>query len=250
MLRLLTQLPKWTDCVVYGEPVSPEKAAEAIFRCMGGMPRGNENKWNKLVHSTMGCSAIARERDWAKREKREEAWLRSLGVLELKYLGLHSRITSTWVGGPHGWMHWDGTVAFRGPIGKWPDSTSVRKEWERIAEALPWLRLSCVLWDTTDAVMGDEDWKVEEVEPLMGYAVAGGEAEMFAPNRKWAEQIYNAATEAERPALLRRARFEEHVHATAENDRATAQRLVFESERGLTEQELRERWTAFRANAA
>ena len=231
-------LPKWPDCTIYGDPVSPEKATEAIFRCLGWAPRCNDEEWNEIVARVMGFPLPREVVDWADLHEQEGERMRELSVLELSYFGLGHRISSSSIYGPSGWMHWDGTVAYDGSIGeRWPSSTSVRKEWERIAEALPWLRLSCVLRDN-------------QATPLVAYSVAEGKVEMFTPEREWAEQLWSQCTEAGEPALSRRLLFEEHVRATAEKDLTAAQRLVFESERGLTEQELRERWTAFRANAA
>ena len=231
-------LPKRPNCTIYGDPVSPEKASEAIFRCLGRRPWCNDEKWNSTVAHVMGCPSPHEVVDWADLHEQEEEWLRELSMLELSYFGLDSRISSSSIYGPYGWMGWEGTVAYVGSTGrKWPSSTSVRKEWERIAKALPWLRLSCVLW-------GDQ------AEPLVAYSVADGKVEMFVPERGWAEKIYNQTLRAEGPARSRRLELQAHVHAVAEKDLATAQRLAIESERGLTGQELRERWAAFRANAA
>jgi hypothetical protein len=67
------------------------------------------------------------------------------GFLELSLL-YTSRISSTWIGGPHGWCDWDGRIGSSNyNIGKWPDADHVTAEWELIAATFPYLDLTAQL---------------------------------------------------------------------------------------------------------
>lgn len=165
---------KWPRLIVVGEPVTEEQANEILIRtCVPSYLRVNDDEWNDAVARTMGFPAgedwpphtlQGAERTawftkrWAAQDRRSE----ELGVIGLEYL-FNSRISSTWIGGSHGWCDWDGTIgASVYNIGKWPSTETVTEEWQSIAAAFPYLRLDAqVVEDEGDGVIADQ-WHIAD----------------------------------------------------------------------------------------
>jgi hypothetical protein len=156
-------LPKWPAIVVVGDSVTKEQAAEILIRTNTYISSNEHlfdnqakalvyqlslddpsdfNAFDKTVRKHLG---LGEKGDWEKiyeykREKEEK-----LGILDLGYLSNH-RICSAWIGGPHGWCDWDGTIGCHNyNIGKWPTVEEVYHEWCTIAKAFPFLELRCQL---------------------------------------------------------------------------------------------------------
>ena len=137
-------LPKWPGMIVEGDPVTPELAAEIIIRTDSQLPdftyAGNDpdlcqqlNDLFSVPYVTIDPNKLSKLRD-------------KLHIIPLSYL-CNDRIVSSWVGGPHGWVNWNGFVGSRNyNIGKWPDVDSVLKGWQAIATAFPSLKLTCWLY--------------------------------------------------------------------------------------------------------
>ena len=179
-------LPKWPALVVAGKRVTEGQAAEILIRTDAHVPSfeygGNDHE---------GCAALDRlfgvpdPLPWSKNDDTDEVktqkfkaiearWAaidglrRRLGVLEIEYLR-NSRIMSAWIGGPHGWCNWNGTIFCNNyNIGKWPHVQGVLKEWETIAAAFPFLSLKAWLYSGETG----EDHSV----PVVRYDVGGGKA--------------------------------------------------------------------------
>ena len=183
----MTDLTKWPRLLVKGEPVTEQQANEILIRtCQPAYLDGNDRAWNGIVARAMGFpegddyppKAIAEDNDarmawfrerWAARDRRTA----ELGIIGLEYL-YNCRIASTWIGGPHGWCNWDGTIGCSTHnIGKWPSVEEVTDEWERIAAAFPYLDLTAQL--VTDE--GDGEIAVE-------WRVQGGAAELCEPGKQ------------------------------------------------------------------
>lgn len=158
-------LPKWPALLVTGEPVTEAQAAEILIKTSRDIPAfeygSNEKELSKLAAALFGVPEDEeypykekdidgpKHRAYNKRKKLRYAAIdrleEQLGVLKLQYLH-NSQICSCFVGGPHGWLNWDGEVrAFNYNIGKWPSVDDVTKDWACIATAFPFLRLKCQL---------------------------------------------------------------------------------------------------------
>lgn len=145
------ELGKWPRLVIVGEPVTPEQASVILIRTqVYGLSGWDDREWKcraekalglpdscvfKLYqHDPEGVNAIWHDED--------DAWER-LGCLRLNYLW-NDRIVN---GATHGqgWCTWDGRIGdTRWNVGgKWPEIGEVTEEWRLIAEAFPFLRLSC-----------------------------------------------------------------------------------------------------------
>ena len=167
-------LPKWPAMVVVGENVTKEQAAEIIIRTGCWPLHLNDKQWETVCNEVIGLAdehgIECGESVWDK----NDAILKSLGVLELEYLH-NNQVGSCWIGGPHGWCHWNGVIfSSNSNIGKWPSAGGVLLEWQTIAEAFPFLSLRCQLMDREAGEDGPH-------HPLVEYAVSGGNAEAVEP---------------------------------------------------------------------
>lgn len=152
-------LPKWPGLLVVGERITRRQAAEMIVRTHHlSYISGNDKRFTAQIREAYG---LAPEPDWGDRstqEQRSEQLKQAAEKVELarrKYhtvlcmhLGLGQRIVSSWIGGPHGWLNWDGTVfSDNYNIGKHPSAGQTFEEWGAIAKAFPFLRLKSQLLD-------------------------------------------------------------------------------------------------------
>lgn len=152
----MSDLTKWPRLLVVGEPVSEAQADEIILRttCWPYV-RCNDPAWNIAVAYTVGLTP---PKDYPYGEEKRLAERTSNPGLNYLY---NSRISSSWIGGPHGWCDWDGTIGCDTyNIGKWPDESTVGDEWARIAAAFPYLRLRAQL--VADEGMGEPilEWEI------------------------------------------------------------------------------------------
>ena len=147
-------LPKWPCILVHGESVTPEQAAEIIIRTDPWWFSSNNAEVEGRYRIRAGLAA---KRGYGSEDlARQTAQELRFRVLPLEYLN-NEQIMSTWVHGVHGWCHWDGTISAGSfNIGKWPSIAEVYAEWTIIAEAFPFLNLTCQLLDCESCEIGDE----------------------------------------------------------------------------------------------
>lgn len=74
----------------------------------------------------------------------EEDFKKNLKYIHTEYVH-NSWFSSPWIGGPHGWMHPDGTIGFIDNVGKWPSVEDIYNDWMKITEAWPQLNLKVTL---------------------------------------------------------------------------------------------------------
>jgi hypothetical protein len=171
----MPDLTKWPLLLVKGERVTEQQANEILIRtCVPSYLSANDQDWNQTVARIMGLpegddwppKEIAQD-DAARMAWHHERWERrdrrtaELGILGLNYL-YNSRIASSWIGGPHGWCDWDGSIGCNTHnIGKWPSEEDVTEEWTVIAEAFPYLDLTAQL--VTNEGEGElaAEWRVQ-----------------------------------------------------------------------------------------
>ncbi|MEU0937655.1 hypothetical protein [Embleya sp. NPDC005971] len=150
-------LTKWPLLLVDGNDVTPEQADEILIRTANPYYlRTNDREWDRQVGDVLG------------REVRGHGLAELVAAIErmrtipLEYL-YNSRISSSWVGGPHGWCDWDGRIGCcTYNIGKWPSFEQVTDEWTLIAQAFPYLKLTAQL--VADEGTGDlvAEWRVAD----------------------------------------------------------------------------------------
>lgn len=163
------ELPKWPGLLVVGEKVTAEQASVILVRTNLRYLFSNDKVWLREVRQIMGFDPDEYAKDSWRRDQNAAA---ALGMLDLEYLA-NSRIASSWIGGPHGWCDWDGTIgAASYNIGKWPSVEAVRNEWTLIAAAFSFLSLRCQILDTEIGEGGS---------PVVEFTVSGGEVSVSEP---------------------------------------------------------------------
>lgn len=164
-------LPKWPALLVYGKKITKEQAWEIILRTTNYYYlNGNDPIWNKKVYNILGLVAddIGYPTLESVRKIQED-----FNVLNIEYL-LNKRITSSYIGGPHGWCDWNGNIFCNSyNIGKWPYSKGIFEEWLEIAKAFPFLDLTSQLYS------GEQ---CEDCEPVIKYRIKDGEVFVEEPD--------------------------------------------------------------------
>lgn len=76
----------------------------------------------------------------------------SIGKLELNYLD-NNQILTCMATGPYGWCDWEGNIGCNTfNVGKWPEPIDIYEDWVIIAEAFPFLDLTCQILDQETCV--------------------------------------------------------------------------------------------------
>lgn len=174
-------LPKWPALIVTGKPITEEQAEEVIVRTTGwSYLSTNEHRARKNVYEML------RDRfgweftynlydgdmtDWEHDRKAGDDMQEALGLLDIEYLQ-NARVLSSWIGGPHGWCDWNGSVFTNNyNIGKWPSVAEVETEWREIAEAFPFL-------DLRSWLMNEEASESADPKPVVYFMVKDGSVSM------------------------------------------------------------------------
>jgi hypothetical protein len=184
-------LPKWSRMVVVGDNISQEQAAEIIIRTTDLDFSTNDSVWRRQLHNELG---LIPEKDstnsWYFIDSNKSQEVRkSLGILNLEYLQNH-QIASSYIGGPHGWCSWDGTIGCGDyNIGKYPSVKRVFEEWKLIASTWPFLKLRCQLWSDEEESNYNNDSdsysdNIKESRPLIEYIIENGTVSLIKPKRK------------------------------------------------------------------
>lgn len=67
-----------------------------------------------------------------------------VGRIDTEYVG-NSWFSCPFIGGPHGWMHPDGTIGYADNVGKWPSVRTIYNDWKKIGKAFSQLNLKVTL---------------------------------------------------------------------------------------------------------
>lgn len=219
-------LPKWPGLVVVGKKVTPEQAAEIIVRTDSTLlygPSGNDKQWVRELGAAMGLTVEPGDGHWFP-DWREVAKVReSVRGLDLEYL-CNDRISSAYIGGPKGWVGWDGFVGCNTfNVGKWPGCDDIYREWEQIAAAFPFLSLRAQLMSGEQCEDG--------IRPVIEYRVENGEVAVRDPEGEALLDMQSDLTPATLAGL--------GIMAGPWNQR----------ERGCTIEQFRTAWAAAKAKA-
>jgi hypothetical protein len=172
MIEPAAYLGKWPAHAIEGEPVTRDQASEIIMRTLGWYMGCNDREWKAIVFGLFGVKldghGLENYQAW-------DEFRQSLQSIETEYFGLGGRVMSSYIGGPTGWLDWDGRIGTYGHnIGKWPKYEEIRDEWVRLAEAFPYLDLRLQM-------MPDEDIDGPVLAELR---VVEGTAEWIEPGPK------------------------------------------------------------------
>ena len=162
-------LPKWPALIVMGERVTRDQAMEILIRTDDFMFMSNDREWDRQL-----CEAAGMEFDgtFAKLDSAQAA-REKYHVLRLGELTNH-RIVSSYIGGPHGWCDWDGAIFCNSyNVGKWSITEGVLGDWEKLAEAFPYLVLKSQL------LSGEHT--EDDASPLVEFHIQDGTAKAYEP---------------------------------------------------------------------
>lgn len=164
-------LPKWPQHYVTGMPVTVEQAKEIIRRTDTFFTHGydgNNHEYNRWVRQTLGMppgwmdnesppwpkddapesekqKAIeARRAHYAEERRLRELFEARWHPIDTQYVH-NSWVSCSFIGGPHGWCHPDGQIGFTDNVGKWPSIEDVLADWQKLAEAFPFLDIGATL---------------------------------------------------------------------------------------------------------
>jgi len=175
-------LPKWPAMVVVGDPVTVEQAEEILIRTDGLSFCSNAREAQKEFYRILGLETDewgspyggSTAQDYRNSHDKWQSVASKLRVLnEISYLR-NARILSSYIGGPHGWCDWNGSIFSNSyNIGKWPSVEVVRDEWKCIAKAFPYLKLRCQLFSGEQCEEGSE--------PVVEFRVSKGRVRVMEP---------------------------------------------------------------------
>lgn len=160
----MSELTKWPRLLVAGEDVTREQANDILIRTNSPYLSCNDKAWVRVVADAYGIPlGEYGDPDW----RATRVVYEQLGCLDLHYLS-NDRVMSSWIGGPHGWCGWDGTIGCSSyNIGKWPTVEEVQEDLDAIAEAWPFLNLHLqLLTDEGDGEIA-ATWAVKEGEAYL-----------------------------------------------------------------------------------
>lgn len=205
---LTRPLPKWSLMYVLGQPITREQAGEVILRCSGlDFSCTNDYHFFAQLLQAMGLkinpfgASYEMCHEALHGHLKEGEWVDNLGELRkelqvldgIEYLSLSGRALSSFIYGPHGWLHWDGNVFTNHyNLGKWPSVESIRAEWRIIAKAFPFLNLNCVL-------MSGEGYESESIVPVVEYVINDGKVRTIVPKTT---PVFSKDNDAELKAQL------------------------------------------------
>jgi hypothetical protein len=173
-------LPKWPQMIVRGNPVTLDQAKEIIRRTDDSLTchlSGNDHATVRLIAKKLGLpSSMYTARggdpkgpdDWQAAEEYRTLW----GAIPTEYVR-NNWVSSSYIYGPHGWCHPDGTISFDHNVGKWPDLDDIIKDWDTLATAFPFLELTVTL-------MNGEACE-DNTSPVVTLKVKGGDVTVCAP---------------------------------------------------------------------
>lgn len=194
MNKIITtgDLGKWPRLVAIGKRVSREQADDIIFRTTTWMPSTNDRNYEKHLLEITG---FPKKIDYSVEQKegreayvkhvnevwdKQDKWRKAHMVVEdLQYLHT-DRIASCWVGGPHGWINWNGNIACGNyNVGKRPEPKELLEDCQILARSFPFLEM--------DMLFLAEEGEGPEV---LHFVISKGEVTSVKPDLKGALDKY------------------------------------------------------------
>lgn len=142
------RMQKWPHMTVIGDQVTAEQAADILIRTDSNMCSflyaGNQPDHVRVNYkAAVGCTC---PKEWDL--KALQACPANSRKLRLNYLK-NAQIVSAYIGGPHGWVDWQGRVfANSFNTGKWPSEETLLEDCTTIAEAFPFLQATFWWWSS------------------------------------------------------------------------------------------------------
>lgn len=192
-------LPKWPTCYINGKRINPAQADMVIRRIDAffqsrGMYEGNLKEWNARVRE---ICRIPKEADFQDEQGANgfsawwnacNVWAEKWGVLQLSddnYLSTR-RISTSYVGGAHGWLDYDGEIYWCQTIGKYPSAKEIYEELTVLAGAFQFLDLGVTLYS-------EESGNPSPHDAVISYQVREGEVTVVDPKTRNVHEQYGFA---------------------------------------------------------
>ena len=179
-------LPKWPQMLVSGKSVTVEQAKDIIFRTdpfltdADQYSGGNNQKFNQHYRDISGLTRLQVETKRSDGTKfistnweLQDRIKKQINAVSTAYVR-NDWASSSYIFGPHGWCHPDGTIWFEDNVGKWPSVQEILQDWQDLAAAFPYLDLHISLMNGES---GDES-----SEPVVNIRVENGQAYLAAPD--------------------------------------------------------------------
>lgn len=149
---------KWCKILVVGDPLTREQTNEVLLRTNNSWT-GQDDYWNDELAAIAGIELDQYGYpDW--QQYRQAT--RELGLLNLEYMG-NSRIVTSYIGGPHGWVDWRGRVhANSYNVGKNPSEAEIGDELAAIAKEFRYLRMIVQVLTGEDGREVAAQWRVAD----------------------------------------------------------------------------------------
>lgn len=170
-------LPKWPQMLVWGPAISAQQAMEIIMRTdsfwESAGTGGNNEHFQQRLCAQLGLPRrdySNPQQEWMPIAKAWQEFQENIGYVDTTYVD-NDWISSCYIGGPHGWCHPDGTIRYTDNVGKWPSLEEILDDWQKIAQAWPFLELEAALMSGEHC---DADTKIQAV-----ISVSQGKAEAF-----------------------------------------------------------------------
>lgn len=210
-------LPKWSGLIVVGEPVTELQAMLILIRTDWFSFSSNDRDFQKQINKTLyGVEVsyidlhdvLAKKHGITPMEAQviTDDVLEKYGVISLDCMCNH-RVTSAWVGGPHGWCDWDGKIGSTCyNVGKYPSIEDIYEECGRIAEAFDFLNMKLQLLD--------REITEDDPKPVVEIHIKDGSVSIHEPNGLLAEPTepnYNFGGGGERGCTIEK--FQEALEA-------------------------------------
>lgn len=169
-------LCKWPQMIVTGESVDLRTAREIIRRTddFFKWPTGNNRRFVKTVLDLVQFPQHSQYEDFSEYLQAKERWESNWGFISSEYV-VNSWISCSFVGGPHGWCHPDGTIEYFDNIGKWPSVEAVLNDWKAIASAFPFLKVEVSLMSNERGC---------DTHPEISMLIREGEVELVDPSSR------------------------------------------------------------------
>ena len=172
-------LPKWPQCVIWGEKVTIDQAKEILSRTDSFFAQGpcsNNHEWDeemkKYVKFPDADNYITKDNtyDWDAYWADKSAYRKNHKIIPLDYLD-NNYISSCYIEGVNGWCHPNGDIFFNKNVGKYPTWEDLESDCKNIAKAFPFLNMKVCLFN---GEMSEED-----TQAIGGFVIANGKVSLL-----------------------------------------------------------------------
>jgi hypothetical protein len=166
------KLPSWVGLLVIGKTLNKKQTYQVITQTDNFQFEDTpyyKTIYNREYHKTQ----IFSYENYLEQKK----YLKDkFNKLDLNFLN-NERFISSFIYGEHGWLNWNGQIKTNYyNIGKNPQSKEIYNEWLLIAQAFPFLNLTCQILD--------DEISVKYAKPILQFEINNGNIDIIKPTKK------------------------------------------------------------------